>query len=69
MTDVSIEASIEPHEAFDAGGPRKTGAYDWSIDMRIEQAVGKPSLVRRQGRSLERGRAVAEVLREIEAAL
>jgi hypothetical protein len=69
MTDVAIEASIEPQETFAGGGPQKTGAYDWSIDMVVTPAVGKPKTVRRSGRSLDRGRAVAEVVREIEGAL
>lgn len=69
MTDVAIEASIEPHEAMDGLMLKKSGAYDWSIDMVVTPAVGKPKTVRRSGRSLDRGRAVAEVVREIEAAL
>jgi hypothetical protein len=65
-----VEASVEPHEVIgDDLALRKSGAYDWDVELRVSKAVGRDTLVHRRGRARDRASAVRAVLREIEDAL
>lgn len=68
MTDIAIEASIEPQEVL-GSTLHKTGNYEWDVDIRKTEAVGKPARVQRHGVCSDRTGALRAIMREIEDAL